>query len=549
MNKGDNNGLSVITAEEKQGFLTLSLLSDDEKPCGSSLIDLEIVESQEVNAAATTSFIVDDNLSKQLDTTVFNVKEFGSIAAVVSSIIDTGMENNSFLVCNLAAVVKQLIQWRAELPMVQPHYAVKCNPSPVIVRLLASLGCSFDCATMGEIDMVVNHLGDQLSFGRTPGKAASGIVYANPAKFDNMLQFAMDSGVRMTVFDGEDELEKIAKLVGPNGTHPGYPLQLLLRITTDDKHSICKFSGKFGCPVEEARELLVIAKELGLHVAGVSFHVGSGCRDAGAYTTALKHTAQIFNWALELGMTPMHIVDIGGGFPGESHLSAQSASNGYNCPSFHDIARVVRTSIASFCTGLNRPMDSFHFIAEPGRYFVATATTIATKVYSRKGGKQNYQALYVDNGVYGSFNTVVYDHAAPVPKKLRTELSLLNKAKSSKLNGFKGLSRTDSMSSVDSLSSMVSDMTTVASYMPPSQGNETPPREFDYSHDMGIPTAVFGPTCDGLDQMCDMENTLLDRCEVDDWLIWENQGAYTHTASFVFNGYTHVPNQMFCYQV
>ena len=98
---------------------------------------------------------------------------------------------------------------------------------------------------------------------------------------------------------------------------------------------------------------------------------------------------------------------------------------------------------------------------------------------------------------------------------------------------------------------MVSDMTIVAAYHSPS-GCVTPPRECEDNqdnHELGIPTAVFGPTCDGLDQMCDMENTLLDRCEVDHWLIWENQGAYTHTASFVFNGYTHVPNQMFCYQV
>jgi len=62
-----------------------------------------------------------------------------------------------------------------------------------------------------------------------------------------------------------------------------------------------------------------------------------------------------------------------------------------------------------------------------------------------------------------------------------------------------------------------------------------------------MPTAVFGPTCDGLDQMCTLESTTLPRCEVGDWLLWENQGAYTHTASFVFNGYTHFPNKIHCF--
>jgi diaminopimelate decarboxylase len=63
---------------------------------------------------------------------------------------------------------------------------------------------------------------------------------------------------------------------------------------------------------------------------------------------------------------------------------------------------------------------------------------------------------------------------------------------------------------------------------------------------LGIPTAIFGPTCDGLDQMCSLESTLLPRCDIGDWLIWENQGAYTHTASFVFNGFTHIPKRTYC---
>ena len=61
-----------------------------------------------------------------------------------------------------------------------------------------------------------------------------------------------------------------------------------------------------------------------------------------------------------------------------------------------------------------------------------------------------------------------------------------------------------------------------------------------------IPTTVFGPTCDGLDQLCSAENTELERVETGNWLVFENMGAYTHTASFVFNGYTHVPERLIC---
>jgi diaminopimelate decarboxylase len=126
-----------------------------------------------------------------------------------------------------------------------------------------------------------------------------------------------------------------------------------------------------------------------------------------------------------------------------------------------------------------------------------------TKVYARKGGRNNFQALYVDDGVYGSFNNVVYDHALPLPKRVQ---SLAEYQRNLRSGG-----------------AIVSD-----------ENNNL------------IPTAVFGPTCDGLDQMCSLENTLLERCSIGDWLIWENQGAYTHTASYVFNGYTHIPSKIYC---
>eukprot|EP01038_Epipyxis_sp_PR26KG_P007561 gene7561-10302_t len=459
----------ISDSENSSGCTDLSSKSYDDADHHSDLGSLD----QE----HLVTFSILDNVSQVVGKIVHNGNKFGSNAGFIHKIIQTGLESESFLVTNLNCIIAQLKQWRCELPMVEPFYAVKCNPDPVIIRLLASLGCNFDCATMGEIDLVLNGIG-QFNFGAR-GVAASSIVYANPAKMPKMLQFAIDNNVRMTVFDGEDELRKIAGLDGHEN------LQLLLRLTTDDKSSVCRFSKKFGCPVSEAPQLLAVAKSLNLNVAGVSFHVGSGCGDSEAYATALEHARLVFLEAERLGMKPLSIVDIGGGFPGDS-----GGYGGPGMPSFQDLAATIRLSIESFIKALGRTADTFRFIAEPGRYFVSSSTTIVTKVYSRKGGNNNYQALYVDDGVYGSFNNVVYDHASPIPARLASILS--------------------------------------------------------NSDEEVIPTAVFGPTCDGLDQMCSLETTTLPRCDIGDWLIWENQGAYTHTASFVFNGYTHVPNKTYC---
>lgn len=435
---------------------------------------------------AYNRFHLDEDLSRNVGRDVIDAAEFSSVAQLINTHVEMGFETASFLVTNLSKVQDQFTQWKQELPMVEPFYAVKCNPDVAILRLLASLGCSFDCATMGEIQLVLHGLGDDLSFGPR-GLAGSSIVYANPAKMESMLKYAVVNGVRMTVFDGEDELHKIAQVTAGNGQK----LELLLRLTTDDRASICRFSKKFGCPVDEAPRLLELAKSLGLHVAGVSFHVGSGCGDAHAYTTALEHSLKVFKAATDLGMPAMTIVDLGGGFPGDA-----GGYGGPGMPTFQDLARAIRNGIAYFEANLDRPLSEVRFIAEPGRYFVSASTVVATKVYSRKGGSNDYQALYVDDGVYGTFNNVVYDHATPVPQKL-------------------------------------------SSYVLASQGKPI-------QDEVTIPTAVFGPTCDGLDQMCSLESTRLPRVGVNEWIVWDNMGAYTHTASFVFNGYTHVPNKVFC---
>lgn len=412
---------------------------------------------------------------------IHEIKTHGSVEQFALSQIDHGYQTGSFYVTNLSKVMAQMVLWKSELPMVEPFYAVKCFPDPVVLKTLAKMGCNFDCATMGEMDLILNGLGAH-NFGPL-GKASTCMVYANPAKMHSHLEFAIANDVTMTVFDSEDELIKLASMKGHER------LQLLMRIATDDSASMCAFSVKYGARRHEVNTLLATAKELGLTVAGVSFHVGSGCGDPAAYTTALKDTRAVFDEAERLGMSPMTIVDVGGGFPGDN-----GGYGGPGMPTFKQLAAAIREGIATF---LEHPSQTpIRFIAEPGRYFVSECTHIVTKVFSRKGGRNNYQALYVDDGVYGSFNNVVYDHAHPIPSKLM------------------------SCKSEDFV--IDSDTTT------------------------HMPSAVFGPTCDGLDQLCKMDATQLPRCEIGDWLIWPNCGAYTHTASYVFNGFTHRPDRVYC---
>lgn len=86
-----------------------------------------------------------------------------------------------------------------------------------------------------------------------------------------------------------------------------------------------------------------VAKSLNLNVVGVSFHVGSGCGDEGAYMKAFNDAYEVFTAAEKLGMPQMSLVDVGGGFPGDNLGSYRE-----DAPTFPKIAKTVKAAINNF---------------------------------------------------------------------------------------------------------------------------------------------------------------------------------------------------------
>ena len=106
---------------------------------------------------------------------------------------------NGVLVSGWGQILQQHQLWVKRLPQVHPHYAVKCNPSPAVLRTLASLGCSFDCASKTEIQQVL----------ALPSVHAEDIIFANPCKLRSHLVYAREVGVKRMTFDSELELHKV----------------------------------------------------------------------------------------------------------------------------------------------------------------------------------------------------------------------------------------------------------------------------------------------------------------------------------------------------
>lgn len=225
--------------------------------------------------------------------------------------------------------------------------AVKSNPDPYVLHLLAALGIGFDCASHGEISQV-------LDIGVDPSR----IIFANPCKPTSFVRSAAKAGVNMMTFDNGDELHKVARV------HPG--AKLILRILTDDSKSLCRLGLKFGAPLASVPGLLAKAKDLGLDVIGVSFHVGSGCFDANAFGDAVMRAKATFEMGKAAGYE-FSLLDVGGGFEDDN---------------FERMAGVLRGAIDLHFP--SKAADGLRVIAEPGRFYVSRAFTLATNIIARR---------------------------------------------------------------------------------------------------------------------------------------------------------------------
>ena len=385
------------------------------------------------------------------------------IYEMIQQIFETNNPTTAFYIINLGEIIRQYKLWLELFPYIEPRYAVKCNPNNVICQLLGLLGTGFDVASKNEINLVKDYVSD-----------IENVIYANPYKECSSIQYARSIDVDTSVFDSEDELYKI-KLYHPK-------CKLLLRLKVDDRNSLCKFSKKFGADESEIKELLKLAKGMNLNVTGVSFHVGSGCYDATQYYRALEMCSRIFNTAKEIGFN-FSMLDIGGGFPGYHDEKSKSL--------LKDISREINTGIRdlfmdnyfieNYDNNICDETSSTHLkiISEPGRFFVQSSHTLLVNVIGKKVRNiEDTKTFYysMNDGIYGSFNCIVFDHQKP---------------------------------------------------------QILPYNERDGEN---YKSTVFGPTCDSMDTVC--EDIQLPELAIGEWCFIPNFGAYTVAAASDFNGFS-----------
>ncbi|XP_063417051.1 ornithine decarboxylase-like [Mytilus trossulus] len=373
---------------------------------------------------------------------------------------------------DLGDIISKHKKWKECLPRVKPFYAVKCNDIYPVIRLLADMGLSFDCASKAEIQKI-------LDLGVDPSR----IIYANTSKQLSFIKYAADNGVNLMTFDCEDELTKIKK---------EYPqANLVLRINPQSNNKVIYHLGrKFGCHPSTALKLLQFAKKLELNVIGISFHIGTGCLEAGVFEAAIEQSRRVFDLGLSVGFN-MNIIDIGGGFPGEKNVQTNIT--------FEEIAAEVNLSLDKYF-----PCNDVRIIAEPGRNYVASAFTIATNIITKKivpdeenvlpkgdllehptAPNEHLRMYYVNEGIFGSFLTCLIDPGCNVPSHFK-----------------------------------------------------------DNHEEVLYNSTIWGPTSTAVDLIID--NIKLPDLSPGDWIYFKDMGAYSFTTATNFNSMPRVEEYFIC---
>lgn len=254
-------------------------------------------------------------------------------------------------------------RFKAALPRVHIHYAVKCNPDPAILRILREEGAGFEIASPAELRQCLEL-----------GVPAQELYYSNPMRARDAIATAAAAGVQWYVVDSVSELRKVHNLA-PKASY-------YLRLHTSNEGSVSPLSEKFGVFDDEIDAILDEAVALGADLAGATFHAGSQCLNPDNWRIGIEAALALFERMRAKGLTP-RLLNLGGGYPVE-HDSP--------IPSIRHIGEVINAALKDI-------PDNIRIMAEPGRFLVSDSAYLVCRVIGQTIRRSQPWA-YLDAGVF-----------------------------------------------------------------------------------------------------------------------------------------------------
>jgi len=299
-----------------------------------------------------------------------------------------------FYAYDRALLKARVAELRNALPTgIELHYAMKANPMPALVGLMAGLVDGIDVASSGELQVA-------LDAGANPAD----VSFAGPGKRDAELRQAVAAGVLVNV-ESARELPVLAQAAQALGL----PARVAVRVNPDFelKGSGMRMGGgpkQFGVDAEAVPALLHQIGQMGQSgLTFEGFHLFAGSQNLRAESIC-EAQQKSYELALRLAQdapAPVRFLNLGGGFgipyfPGEKRL---------------DLAP-IGANLAQLQTRAKNELPQTHIVIELGRYFVGEAGIYVARVIDRKVSR-GLTYLVTDGGLHhhlsasGNFGQVV----------------------------------------------------------------------------------------------------------------------------------------------
>lgn len=252
-----------------------------------------------------------------------------------------------------------------------PHrvfFSAKANHNLAILRLMRSLGAGVDVVSIGE-----------LYRAQRAGFTGEEIVFGGVGKRLDELDAAISVGVLLANVESEHELRTLDELAAARGVvvpvavrvNPG------VEVSTHSFTQTGHYKTKFGVAWEEAEALYDLAAAAEhLEPLGIDAHIGSQILSPEPYSLTLERLADVLQRLRRRGIQLTYL-DIGGGF-GVAHDGAAGLE-------LRPIAEATARLTAEF---------DLTCLVEPGRWLVAPAGALVTRVlYRKRLGEQLYYVV------------------------------------------------------------------------------------------------------------------------------------------------------------
>ncbi len=268
-------------------------------------------------------------------------------------------------------------------PAPEVFYALKANPTLGVVALLAREGAGADVVSVGELERAL-----------VAGVPPERIVFAGVGKSRYEIDRALEVGILQFNVEAIEELRVIAAAAAAAGVEAPVALRLNpdVAASTHDKITTGRRDDKFGIAGDRLDEALDAVTALGaLRLVGLHCHIGSQVTALDDFERAYLRMAEFWRHCRERGFRPRRL-NLGGGM-GVRYV---------------DEAELDLDAFASMVRRVTADLDAMLGF-EPGRFLVAAAGRLVSRVIRIKSGSHGRCFVVLDAGMNTLLRPALYD--------------------------------------------------------------------------------------------------------------------------------------------